>query len=485
MIRTLLIAGTLLLFSNNTFAEYYSTDNVFQYPGNTVYAGGFARINDDVFITYHNGEAGRGVYAHNRQSGTKELVLRHSDPFYPYFPGGLWEPTFYPLTTGALIDIYGELFFTDGTLEGTQFIADFGIANTGGSLGYDRSRILNYIQAGRYFYVYQSPTYFPGENPDKDVAALWRVDLKNLTRTKLAEYVKYAYQENALDGQIISSNFVGSDEDGNAIMFAKRVNRRVGLLRLSPSSNQPDTLALFENMSDEEIEQGASLGIRSRAGLFFCRREGEEKSFWRLSNSGTLTRIAEACDSHHPRWMPLLARADEETIYFTKSERHELWSNSGTTGSSRLVKRLSPAQGKYERVCTSQGYVIAGTRLGRGYQKDVYATYVIARDGSERHFSDVVPQCAGGKVFLFDPFSDDIKYVYEPVESKFLKVYGISLSDRLIRYQEFSGDVYWLYRKSLGGRNYKDRIVNLTLKDGQYGDFMPGIMEVLLDDSSD
>lgn len=486
MRMTFCLLGMLLLACGNTYAQHYKAETTFNFPGNQFYQGGIAKLNDDLFITYMEGQAGKGVYAQNRKTGQSELILTTNVSFQT----GVWDGFFRPLENAALIDLFGKLYITDGTQAGTRFIADFGYTSSGGSLGYFFSRVDKVVQAGRFLYISQTAFFAFGESADQDESALWRIDLTDLKRTKIYQDELFGYG----GFELVDS----TDQSESAIVFANRGDAGVGFWSASPEMNQIEPLALFENKDGRVLDIQWQWRIRTRSGLFFCRSalvqgensvEESEYSVWRLSNSNTLTRIAESCGGYGDAAVSF----DNEQLFFTLNDGLELWQNSGTTTSSRLIWQLPENEGLFQTVCTAGKYLIAqyvdynDWEVVNGRYNITYRVYIFSSNGFERYLSDVrVSSCIGDKVMLNNPNATvrGNDSVYIPKNNRRIKIFGISASEDLLGYSEFSDDVLFLYRKPVGVTanqiiDYRRRLVHLVLKEGPYVAYLPSVLKLL------
>ncbi|WP_147250937.1 hypothetical protein [Arenicella xantha] len=490
MKRILWLISLLLLNCDISFAQHYTADTIFSFPGNKVYAGGFAKVNDDLFITYKDGHEGKGVYAQSRTSGNSELILANNSFFGT---DRIWDSYFHSLKNGALIDIFGKLYFTDGTRAGTRFIADFGYTGIGGSLGYDFSRILQVVQAGRFVYLFQSRFLEYGESTDQEEPALWRIDLRNLSRTKIYQDEGSEYRQ---------TKILDSDDNGETvIVFADRGDAGTGLWLASPNRNDIEPLALFDNAEGRFLRVSQwQWSVRNRAGLFFCRKgidQGEgsdgmvKDSVWRLSNSNTLARIAENCGDYDDA----AVSSDKEMLYFTLNDGREIWQNSGPTTSNRLLKLVPAGNGAFSDLCTAGNYLVANYidyndwEVINGQYQFEYRVDIFSRDGSQQSLPNVEARCIGDKVLLAGPDSRGLMayeydYVFTPEDSQRTKIYGTSSGEGLLTYQQFSDDVLFLYRRQVSDtglfeNRYRDRLVSLAFNVGNYTAFLPSVMHLL------
>ncbi len=483
MKRKFLLLLALLIHSIPALAEYYSAKTNFDYPGNKVYAGGFAKVNDSKFITYMHGAEGKGVYAVNRKTGAAELILRNNVHFNFY---EIWDSYFHSLDNGALIDVFGKLYVTDGTRTGTRYIGDFGSTDTGGTLAYTFSRISKVVQAGSYVYVQQTRDYNGGgNNQDQVESALWRVDLKTATRTRIHKEEAYAYTSTIMDH---------SDQGDSVIVFSDQGAQGVGLWRASPEHNQLMPLALFEDGEGRKLGVWSQWTMRTNAGLFFCPAEVLDKdayySVWRLSNSNTLTRIAENCGE----FGNAAVSSDKKDLFYMleDGEVQELWQNSGTASSNRRIKRLQQDSEVFTNLCVADDVLVATVLFkdSRGDYKE--GVYLFGQDDKEQFIQDSYASCVADKIVLGDALAHPlgIDSVFDPETQQQLKVHGIGPSERMLGYQTFSDEVLWLFQRTVNeageeAYRYRERILRLNLKDGQYAGFMPGILDFLNDDESD
>lgn len=480
MKRKFLLLVALLIHSIPALAEYYSAKTSFDYPGNKVYAGGFVKVNDSKFITYMHGAEGKGVYAVDRKSGATELVMSDNINFNA---SEVWDSYFYSLDNGALIDVYGKLYLTDGTRLGTRFIADFGATNTGGSLGYDFSRITQVTQAGRFVYIYQTHIHYRvGESTDQEAPALWRIDLETATRTKLQSDESYLFNTTIIDQ---------NDQEGSVIIFSDQGGEGVGLWRASPENNNLAPLALFEGGEGRGLNVRSQWSVRTHAGLFFCRAENvdgySQYSVWRLSNSNTLTRIAENCGDFDRA----AVSNDLKHLFFMLevNEREELWQNSGTTSSNRLVKRLRQPDATFTDLCVAGDTLVAVIAFKDSYGDYQQGVYLFGENGSEQYIRNSYADCVADEVVLGDAlrYPRGIDSVFDPKTSERVYVKGIHAGERLLAYQAFSDDVLWLIRRSVNEsgpyeNRYRDSLIHLKLKNVT---FLPSILDLLNDDDRD
>ena len=480
MKRIFLFLFLLLSICDHALAEYYSANTTFDYPGSKVYAGEFAKVNDSKFITYMHGAEGKGVYAVHRKSGAAELVMSDNTNFKAY---EVWDSYFHSLDNGALIDVYGKLYLTDGTRAGTRFIADFGATNTGGSLGYDFSRITQVTQAGRFVYIYQTQIHYRvGESNDQEAPALWRIDLDTATRTKLQSDESYLFNTTIIDQ---------NDQEGSVIIFSDQGGEGVGLWRASPENNNLTPLALFEGGEGRGLNVRSQWFVRTHAGLFFCRAENvdgySQYSVWRLSNSNTLTRVAENCGD----FGLAAVSKDKKDLFYTLevNERAELWQNSGTTSSNRLVKRLPQSDATFTDLCVAGDILVAVIAFKDSYEDYQQGVYLFGENGSEQYIQNSYAHCVADKVVLGDAltYPHGIESVIDPKTNERLNVKGIDASERVLAYQTFSDDVLWLLRRTVNEsgqyeNRYRDRLIHLQLKDVTY---LPGILNLLNDDEHD
>lgn len=273
-------------------------------------------------------------------------------------PSDFWTGIYHAFGNGlALLSAKGKLYSSDGTQAGTQLVKDFGFHYCCLSLGLDRSVIdkIDFLNGRFYISTFNvEKTLDPSPYGDPIYRELW-VSGGTQQTTKLIR------RELAFGNSSTNTRY---PHDFN--VFSANIEGKVTTLFFTTDFEDQSRLNLWlesDNQSGEPLykfDEGTIFrpsSVTNSKGTFLCsyRRDSGEKILWRISNSGTVSKIESSC---YPGSLSVVS----DKLYYTNAQG--LWSTSGINSSSTLVfpgtniKGLMCKSTDIARYLTSEGNIL-------------------------------------------------------------------------------------------------------------------------------
>ena len=447
-----LIVPLLVLFSlsANVEAQYYSFSTDSAYANLPYHYNNLGQV-ENKLVSFLDAEQGFGIYA--RDVVTKSVVKLISVDRAMLNRERLISQ-YFKTPKGLLIDVFGKLYLSDGTVAGTIFIKDFGETYNSNFAPVLVSRIVNIEQVGNSIFVTRA-----GESVfylESDYT-IWRINLDTGQANLISDP----------DTQGLAM-ITGSALSDSAVAFGYDESKGYSFWRVDLASNQPNYINRFNDDNGGYLADFGK-GVQTRTGLVVCRGYDGDASLWRLSRDGRLTRLAESCKAVFGT-----SNGDKDKFFFTTNDGG-FWTANGYPGGNVKLLQIG-ANSQIDSVCVFDPTVvisISSTQPGSLGLSSV--TVLDTQSGDRKTMSDVqlIDGCLKNRALLVrrkDVFGlPEQLFVYDERADKFYDVKRTPTSFSVSSPVEIGEDLFFS----------SPQLRRLTFKEGSFMSFLPPIVDIL------
>lgn len=448
-----LIVPLLVLFSlsANVEAQYYSFSTDSAYANLPYHYNNLGQV-ENKLVSFLDAEQGFGIYA--RDVVTKSVVKLISVDRAMLNRERLISQ-YFKTPKGLLIDVFGKLYLSDGTVAGTIFIKDFGETYNSNFAPVLVSRIVNIEQVGNSIFVTRA-----GESVfylESDYT-IWRINLDTGQTNLISDP----------DTQGLTM-ITGSALDDSAVAFGYDDSKGYSFWQVDLAKNQPNYINRFEDDQERNLTVFGK-GVQSRTGLVVCRAsEGyADSSLWRLSRDGRLTRLAESCNAVFGT-----SSGDKDKFFVTTNDG--FWTANGYPGGNVKLLQIG-ANSQIDSVCVFDPTVvisISSTQPGSLGLSSV--TVLDTQSGDRKTMSDVqlIDGCLKNRALLVkrnegNGLPKQI-FVFDERADNFHDVKRTPTSFSVNSPVEIGKDIFFA----------SPPLRQLTFKEGSFTSFLPPIVDIL------